>query len=197
MNRFSADIDYMKRVFVILIVFMAMLSSMEAHAQRFSVSTNLLGYACLGTLNAEGAVSLSQKWSVVAGVRYNPFSFRKETPQKQFQLRQQSYCIGARLWPWHTWSGWWFSGKLRYQEYNFGGIVSSVTEEGDRFGAGVYTGYTHMLSPHLNIEFGIGMWGGADMYRRYSCQVCGETVGVGKRYFLFPDDIMISLVYVF
>ena len=84
-----------------------------AHANRFSVSTNLLDYARLGTLNVDASYAASRHWSLVAGARYNPFTFNDGKPDKQFQYRQQSYAVGARWWLWHTWSGWWFSGKAR------------------------------------------------------------------------------------
>jgi 8-oxo-dGTP pyrophosphatase MutT (NUDIX family) len=116
---------------------------------------------------------------------------------KQFQDKQQSYSVGMRVWPWHIWSGWWFAGKIRYQEYNTGGIISPVTEEGDRFGAGLYSGYTQMLTPSLNIEFGVGLWGGMAAYRKYECPVCGPIVQEGNKFFIRPDDIIIALVYVF
>lgn len=187
----------MKKILSIL-AFLALLpAAFRCEAQRVSVSTNLLGYAAMGTMNIEGSYSLSRRLSMTAGVTYNPFTFRKHAPDEQMQLRQQSYSLGVRLWPWHTWSGWWFAGKGRYQEYNFGGILSPETDEGDRFGMGLYAGYTHMLSSHLNIEFGLGVWAGLDCYRTYSCQVCGFTIDSGKRTFVLPDDIMISLVYVF
>lgn len=173
------------------------LCSANASAQKFSISTDLLGYARLGTLNLDASYALARRWSLTAGVRYNPFTFKKGDPERQFQYRQQSYAVGMRLWPWHAWSGWWFAGKLRYQEYNKGGIISARTEEGDRFGAGLYAGYTHMLSPHFNLEFGAGLWSGLSAYRQYSCPVCGLTVGSGTKFFLLPDDVMISLVYVF
>lgn len=168
-----------------------------ANAQKVSLSTNLLGYAELGTLNVDASYALAQKWSLVAGVRYNPFTFREGEPQRQFQHRQQSYSLGVRMWPWHTWSGWWFSSKLRYQEYNSGGLISPETQEGDRVGLGLYGGYTHMISRHFNVEFGLGFWGGIDVYRKYSCPSCGLVVGEGKGAFLLPDDLMISVVYVF
>ena len=167
------------------------------YAQKFSVSTNLLGYAALGTLNADVSYSASRRWSFVAGARYNPFTFRAGDPERQFQLRQQSYCIGARLWPWHSLSGWWFSSKIRYQEYNSGGIFSRETQEGDRAGLGLYVGYTQMLSSHFNIEFGGGLCAGADFFRRYSCPVCGQTLSAGTKVFVMPDDLAVSLVYVF
>lgn len=186
----------MKKTVVFIVVLLCLLST-RAEAQKFSLATNLVDYACLGTLNAEAAYSVSQHVSLTAGVRYNPFTFRKNVPQKQLQLRQRSVSLGARVWPWHTWSGWWMAGKTRLQEYNFGGLVSSQTQEGDRYGAGLYAGYTHMLGSHFNIEFGLGVWGGIDVFKRYSCQVCGVTLESGRKIFVLPDDIMISLVYVF
>jgi hypothetical protein len=86
---------------------------------------------------------------------------------------------------------------LRYQEYNTGGILSPATSEGDRVGAGLYTGYTYMISTHFNMEFGLGLWAGMDIFRTYSCPECGMTVDSGRRAFLLPDDLMVSLVYVF
>lgn len=170
--------------------------SFKAEARRFSLSTNLLDYACMGTFNAECAYSVSRYWSLTLGAEYNPFTFRKGQPD-QFQLRQQSYSFGARLWPWHTWSGWWMAGKIRYQEYNYGGIVSPDTDEGDRAGLGLYAGYTYMVTPHINIEFGLGGWTGCDWFTTYSCQQCGVLQATGRKWFVLPDDIMIAFVYVF
>ena len=187
----------MKSLLKIVIVFLLTLVGKEAGAQRFSISTDLLGYANLGTMNLDASYGINRRWSLTAGARYNPFTFRQGDPERQFQSRQISCSVGMRMWPWHTWSGWWFAGKLRYQEYSEGGIISRKTEEGDRFGGGLYSGYTHMLSPHLNLEFGVGIWGGLAAYRQYSCPVCGLTLSSGNKFFLRPDDVMISLVYVF
>ena len=187
----------MKRVVYILAFLVFLASGKGASAQTMSLATNILDYACLGTFNAEASYSLSRRWSITAGARYNPFTYRRGDPDRQFQMRQQSYSLGARMWPWHTWSGWWFAGKIRYQEYNTGGLKSPQSREGDRFGIGGYGGYTHMLGPHLNLEFGLGIWGGLDIFKCYSCPVCGVTLSSGKTRFLLPDDILISLVYVF
>jgi hypothetical protein len=54
-----------------------------------------------------------------------------------------------------------------------------------------------MLSPHWNLELGVGMWGGRAWYRTYSCPVCGITVDSGAKWFARPDDVMMSFVYVF
>lgn len=185
------------RKYVIVVSVFLLTMALPSFAQKFSLSTNLLDYACLGTMNLDASYSLSRRWSLVAGARYNPFTFNEGAPDAQFQYRQQSYSLGARMWPWHTMSGWWFAGKVRYQEYCYGGILSKEAEEGDRFGAGIYAGYTHMLTKHFNVEFGLGVWSGMAVYRRYSCPVCGVTVAAGRKLFLLPDDLMISLAYVF
>lgn len=187
----------MKRIRLFLSAAALICFSVMAAAQKFTVSTNVLDYACLGTMNVEGSYALSRRWSLSAGARYNPFTFRSSEPQRQFQMRQHSYSAGVRMWPWHTSSGWWFAGKARYQGYNVGGITSRATREGDRVGAGLYAGYTHMLSPHFNLEFGLGAWAGVDWYAIYSCQICGLTVEAGRAPFVLPDDIMLAVVYVF
>lgn len=184
------------RKFIYLILVLLMLP-VPSHARRFGLSTNFLDYVSLGTMNLDAAYAASRHWSLTAGVRYNPFTFREGDPDRQFQYRQQSYALGTRYWLWHTWSGWWFAGKARYQEYNAGGFGKRETEEGDRVGAGLYLGYTHMLSPHLNMEFGVGVWGGISWYTRYSCPTCGITLEEGQKSFVRPDDFMISVVYVF
>ena len=186
-----------KSIYIFLLMLLVPVLWNCINARRFSVSTNLLDYANLGTLNIDASFAASKHWSLTTGARYNPFTFNEGDPDKQFQYRQQSYSLGARWWLWHTWSGWWFAGKTRYQEYNAGGIGSRETEEGDRIGAGLYAGYTHMLSPHLNLEFGFGLWGGMSWYNRYSCPTCGLTLETGQEYFVRPDDFMISIVYVF
>lgn len=187
----------MKTIVKIIATAAVLLSCCCVSAQEFSLSTDLLGYARLGTMNVDASYAVSRRWSLVAGARYNPFTFRKGDMERQFQSRQQSYSVGARLWPWHIWTGWWFAGKLRYQEYNQGGIVSRKTEEGDRVGAGLYAGYTHMLTAHVNLEFGVGLWAGMDRYMEYDCPVCGNVLESGRKAFLLPDDIMISVAYVF
>ena len=166
-------------------------------AQKLSLSTNMLDYICLGTFNAETSYSVGRHWSLIAGARYNPFTFHRGDDDRQFQYRQQSYALGARFWLWHTFSGWWITSKVRYQEYNHGGIISRTAEEGDRVGLSLSAGYTYMLSRHWNLEFGIGTWGGKSWYRRYSCPVCGITMESGSKWFLLPDDMTISVAYVF
>ena len=167
----------------------------QCYAQQWAVSTNFADYANFGTLNLEGSVATGKHWSVTAVAKYNPFLFYKG--EQPVSARQQVYGAGVRFWPWHVYSGWWAGARLQYQEYNRGGLTSQETDEGDRYGVGLSGGYSYMLNPHLNLDFGIGFWSGYDRFVRYACPVCGLTQMRGERMFVLPNDILLSLVYVF
>ena len=180
----------------ILLMAAALLVGAVASAQRLSVATNVLDFADFGTLNVEGDVAVARQWTLTAGAKYNPFLYKADTPEP-LSARQQLYAAGVRFWPWHVFSGWWIGGKVQYQEYNRGGIRSAVTDEGDRYGAGLSAGFTYMLHPHLNVSLGAGVWGGFQRYTIYSCPVCGVTEESGEKTFILPNDLALTLSYVF
>lgn len=173
------------------------LQLLPSFGQKMQISANAIGLACLGTLNAEVDYAVSQHWSFGISGRFNPFTYREGEDGGQFQLRQRSVAAVARWWPWHVYSGWWLSGNARWQEYNMGGLVSQSTEEGRRYGGGLTAGYSHMLSPHFNLEFGLGMWGGVKHYTVYACPKCGVKLEEGSGTFIMPSDMIIAISYVF
>ena len=185
-----------------------LLLSVPAGAQRYSVSTNFIEWANLVTMNVEGGVAVSQHFSVHAGVRLNPWVWRPGVPddrfadpagddEKQFQNKKQSYCLSARWWPWYVYSGWWGYAKAQYSEYDHGGFLTHQREAGDAYGLGLGVGYTYMLHENWNIEFGAGLWGGKTRYGTYRCTNCGQPVESGQKFFILPDDVMVSLIYIF
>lgn len=179
----------------LLTVFLALAACASGAAQTWSLSTNAAGYADFGTLNAEAGYAFARHWNASAGFRYNPFSFR--SGGEPIHRRQRCFSAGLRYWPWHVYSGWWLSGRLQYQEYNFGGLRSPETREGERIGGGVTAGYAYMLTPWLNLEAGLGLWTGWDRFTVYSCPVCGLTEERGRRLFLLPDDWQLTLRLIF
>ena len=80
-------------------------TAVSAAAQRFTVGTDGLGWLALGTVNADASVAVSRNVSLHAGAALNPWTYRKDNPDKQLQLRQLSVWGGARWWPWHVYSG--------------------------------------------------------------------------------------------
>ncbi len=54
-----------------------------------------------------------------------------------------------------------------------------------------------MLGKHVNLDFGLGVWGGYDKYGSYSCPTCGVTTDAGARFFVLPDEVLVAITYVF
>lgn len=203
MNQFSKLL-----IAALLVVVVSSVLADAARAQRYSVATNFVEWANLGTVNAEAGVAVAQHFSLHAGVRYNGWTFRKGNPddrfddpfgdmEKQFENRKQAYTFGIRYWPWYIYSGWWGYVRGQYMEYNRGGLIRHKAEEGDAYGVGVGIGYTRMLHKNWNIEFGLGAWGGRKTFTEYRCTNCGSIVDQGQKLFVLPDDVFVSIIYIF
>jgi hypothetical protein len=54
-----------------------------------------------------------------------------------------------------------------------------------------------MLHEHLNLDFGLGLWGGQKTYITYACPSCGKITGKGSKWFLAPNEIRVSIAYIF
>ena len=186
----------------------SLLFCLKASAQQFSVSTNVVDWVAVGTVNAEGGVALQRHFSAFAGFRINPWVFRSGNPEdrfedplgdeeRQFQDKKQAYYAGVRYWPWYIFSGWWVGMRGQYMEYDRGGFIVHEREAGDAWGIGLSGGYSYMLNENFNIDFGMGFWGGQTNYGTYRCTNCGQPVENGKKWFVLPDYIAVSLMYIF
>lgn len=176
---------------------LAVTLAFPCRAQQWAVGTNGADWLLFGTVNANGSVAVARHITVNAEARYNPWTFNKGDASTQLQMRQQTYDIGIRWWPWYVYSGWWTGFAGQYQEYNRGGLFSRRTEEGDAFGLAVSGGYTMMLHKHLNMEFGASFWGGYTLYTTYACPKCGRVTGSGGKWFFLPSSVIASLIWVF
>ena len=166
-------------------------------AQNWSVSTNVLDYVSLGTMNAEVSAGVGRRVTIEASARVNPWTFHKGDPSRQMQNRHQTYALGMRYWPWHIYSGWWISADAQYQEYNRGGIISQKTEEGDAFGLSAGAGYSLMLHEKLNLDFGVTLWAGQKTFISYACPSCGRITDKGSKWFVMPNEIRVAIQYIF
>ena len=180
----------------ILPVILALLIGSTLYGQRYSVSTNLVGYANFGTINGEIGLGVSKHFSIYMQGKYNPFIY-KENSSDQFQNKQAALSLGCRYWLWHTWSGWFLMGQAGYTNYNRGGLLKDETLEGDAYGITLGAGYALMLHKHLNLDFGAGIIGGLTNYTKYSCPRCGKLEEKGKKIFVAPNNILVQLSYMF
>ena len=187
-------LKYDMKKFLFLIIFV--LLSLPGRAQSVAIGTNVVDYLNLGTINLEGSVAVSRNWTLEAEWDYNPWTYN-EGKADQFQNRSVSGSLGTRWWPWHVYAGWWLKGGLQYQVYNHGGLLSETSEEGESYGGGLAMGYALLLGEKINLDFGFGIWGGKRKYVTYRCTNCGRMEDQGEKWFLLPDDITISLYYIF
>lgn len=185
----------MKKLIPLLFLSLTLLA-IPAKGQEWAISTNILDYANLGTVNGQASLALSQKFSIEAGARFNDWK-SISVANRDFKNNKQAYYTGFRFWPWHVYSGWWFQTKAQYMEYSSGGILSQHLQEGDAYGGGLSFGYTYMLTSTFNIEFGAGLWGGKRIYNTYAATNMGKPIGEGDGLFIAPDNIEISLLLSF
>ena len=163
---------------------------------RWSLSTNAIDWATLLTTNVSAQYSLSQHLTLEGQARWNPWTFNKGG-ESQLQTRQRTFSLGARWWPWYTYSGWWVSARGQISEYNFGGLRTMETEEGDAAGLVLSAGYSFQLKKWLNIDFGAAFWGGYKRYVKYACPNCGNRTDQGEKAFVLPDEVLISAMFIF
>lgn len=176
-------------------------------AGDFSVSTNLLDWINLGTVNMQAGCAFSRHISVHADIRYNNWNFGSAEKGTPFQNRTRSASLGVRYWPWNVHSSWWGGAKIQVKEYNHGGLFRKMTtEEGMAAGVGFAFGYSWMVSAHWNLDVGLGVWAGKTCYTQYRCPRCGRVLSspdgspvrdVWKWFILPSNDVQVSLTYIF
>lgn len=162
----------------------------------FAISTNITDYVYLVTPNIDIQFALSRHITLDAGLKYNGWSFKYGTPD-EMKNRQWTASLGARWWPWYTYSGWWVGGAAQYQEYDRGGLFYNYGESGDAFGLAVSAGYSLQVKSWLNFDFGISVWGGRTQYKKYACAYCGKLVEEGTKWFVLPNEVRLALMFVF
>lgn len=183
----------------ILLAFLLVCLPMVANAQRWTVSTNALSWAALGTINAEGSYSLNQNFSVNLGGAINPWTVSSPTGVT-LQNKHFGGYMGIKYWPWHVYSEWWIGAKLQYRNFEHTGLLTRQLVTGDAIGGGLSAGYSFMLSNNLNLDLGAGFWGGQLLkYKKYqgTYPVETELEEQGARSFFFPDNMILSIIYIF
>ncbi len=168
----------------------------SSNAQHVSISSNVLDLA-LCSANLSAGVAVSRHFSLDLGAVHNPHSMVKESGLQVSNMHKTAY-LGVRYWPWYVFSGWWVSAKAQYSEFSRTGVWRLALEEGKAVGGGFSAGYTLMLSKRLNLDLGAGLWAGQKMdYHMYHCVNCMNIREEGSKFFIAPDKVSISLMFVF
>ena len=179
----------------ILAIILLPISLSAQRVNNIAVGTNLIGWGNLITINAEFSYPVTRNYTAHLKLKINPWTFNKGDVS-QLQSRQFSVAAGVRRWSWYANAGWFYGGGLQYSLFNQGGLSSRRTREGWALGLNLQAGYALVLSKHLNLEFGAGLFGSFAKYTIYSCQKCGRVTGSGAHFGVIPDNILLQLVYI-
>jgi len=181
----------------IISVIVLSLITLQSFGQQFTVSTNGIDWLNLGTINAKASVSFARNFTAEIGGKYNGWSFTKKSSGLLIENRQTSFSAGVRYWPWYVNSGWWVALKGQYKYYRMTGLWRYAVNESKGVGASVSGGYAFMVTPHFNIDLGLGVWGGRLLdYNLYHCPRCMELRESGARNFIDLDEISVSFVFI-
>lgn len=168
----------------------------QTHSRPYlSIGTNLLSLLTFGTMEADFGLGLSRHYSLHLKGIYNPFSW--QASEQILQNKQATLALQGRYWPWFIFSGWYYGTKLQYSVFNRGGLHCPRIKDGIAYGIGLETGYAWMMSKHLNLEFGIGLWGGYASTRTFASARCGKLLERHQGGFCQVDRITIALQYTF
>ena len=185
---------------IILLSFLLLLGvGHRCNAQKVSVSTDLMDWAYLWTVNAEANVSVSQHVTVLAGAKINPWMYDLKKSGKELYECQNTVYAGVRYWPWHVFSGWWIGAKAQYSSFKRTGLFNNPKlKTGKSIGAGLSGGYTFMLNERLNLDLGLGFWGGRHLkYSEYETPKAEVPAINAPKNFIAVDELTVGLMYIF
>ena len=193
-------IDSMERRKIVYCIFLlSLLATLQASAQRVTISNNLLYDAWL-TPNLRVGVRVAPHWSVGVTGGYRPWPTDASVTRKWKHLLVSPE---VRYWTDSVDVHHFFGVNLIYSHYNVGdlkfpfGMYKSVRNErrqGDLGALGVFYGYSWPLGRWWNIEAAVGAAVGYTKYDRFECKHCGDKLGTEKKWFVMPQAA-INIVY--
>lgn len=171
----------------------------SAHCQVVGVKSNLLSDA-LASPNIGVEVGLSQRFTLEASVHYNGFDATAAGKRRKHWLVQPE----LRYWTCQAFGGHFLGVHAIYGWYNVSGLklpfgllpgLRDARYEGSLAGAGLSYGYQLLLSPRWSIEASLGVGMVHSSYERFRCFRCGEQTGSGRKNYVGPTKVAVSLVY--
>lgn len=189
-------IDGIKRVLCLLVVCIGF--ALQIAAQDMAIKTNALGWV---STNFNGGVELrlADRWTAGLNLSYNPWTFSENKKWKHIYASPE-----VRYWLCSVYAGHFVGFNMMYAHYNAGnirqpfGLATDLEDErhqGDLWGAGLFYGYSWILSPRWSIEAEVGLGYGYARYKRYDCPKCGTYKGPEEKHMLMPTKAAISVIY--
>ena len=183
---------------------MLMLAAAFAHAagedneksapeRKWAIGSDIADWAELICPNMELQYCGWDHIALTGGIKYNPFTFRKGSPE-QTQMRQLTPFIGMRYWFDVPYRNWYMEGRLAGSVYSVANVFCGKCFEGNLAALEFGGGWSTMISEQWNLSVGAGIAAALHNTTRYLGPVCGRIDGSDKGFILLPD-ITISISY--
>ena len=169
-------------------------------AQVVAAKTNLLYDASMSPyLGLE--VKVADRWTLGAGAGFNFWNPVKSTdPKKDLPPKWRHVLVNAEARYWFCsafvrdfigvnvlWSHYNVAGGQAYPVQWLYKSLEDTRKQGDMVAAGVFYGWSWILSPHISIELEAGADAGYTWYDEYECPRCGALREENKReWFVLP-----------
>lgn len=158
------------------------------YGQNHSFSTNGVSWGTL-SLNAEYSVRIGNKQSVHIPFAWNPWTFEGNKKRKHLTVLPQ-----WRYWMREAYLGHFLGANLIGSHYNVS--RGAYRFDGMAYGAGLSWGYAWILNKRLNLEVQAGIGVVRTDYKRFDCGTCGDYLSKESKWFMVPNRLAVSLVYV-
>ena len=162
---------------------------------KWAVGTDAVQWAALGCINASVEYAPGRHWGFNAGMRYNPFTYRRGA-ENQMQMRQATPVLGIKFWCDTTFCGWFMEGKILASVYSVANVCGSGCFDGQAIAAGVGAGWCKSMSDRWRLCIGAGILAALRDNTYYMGPVCGRISG-RKRGPVLRPDLSVSINYLF
>ena len=162
---------------------------------RWSLGTDAVQWALLGCINASVEYCPGQHWGLMAGMRYNPFTYLRGS-QYQTQLRQATPFAGVRYWVDTPFKGWYMEGKALASVYCVANVFGSGCFDGEAIAAGLGAGWCKALNERWRLTLGAGVLAVFHDTTYYMGPVCGRISDHKSGPAIMPDAT-VSINYLF
>ncbi|WP_455590456.1 DUF3575 domain-containing protein [Bacteroides sp.] len=178
----------------LLILSALFLAPTVSWGQQVGIKTDLVSDA-FQSPNLGAEFSLSNRFTLEASTRYNPFGQNSVNKKMHWFLRPE-----FRWWMKEAFDGHFFGLYASYGIYNVAGMKQPLGPkdrryEGDAYGVGLTYGYQWKLARRWRLETSLSAGYIRTSYDYYDCRICGERLGSDTKHFFRPTRAAISIVY--
>ncbi|MCF0172629.1 MAG: DUF3575 domain-containing protein [Bacteroidales bacterium] len=163
-----------------------------------AISSNIMSWLNLATLNAEAQYLVDGTTSVKAGVKYNPFSYGScsRCGRKGVQEKFLTPSVGIVRWLDAPFTGPYATVGALFSTYNVWNVLSEKSFQGRLGGITAGGGYYWGISRQWRASLGLEIMAFYHNTSYYDAPRCGMPLGSRRGVSAFPSDIRLGVSYI-